>query len=277
MNVTYKRWAGLGLGAALATTTALTACSPTEPESAPETAVAPAVPAPAPVESAEPAPVSGEGEGGVPIEEAVHDPVVYGTAIAVAKAHVLAARDAFAEGEHEAAAEMFAHPVSEVLADMAPVFEARGVEDFNMLLINASGAVYEGETADEIAARTDEILATLEAANDKAPDDGSTPAEIATGVVADMIDRATAMYRMASESEYYEPYLDGYGFYETAKLEFEAAEAEIEAANADGAAAIREALALLGAAYPTALRPEVLDADQSALTVAASNVALTTS
>ena len=96
-------------------------------------------------------------------------------------------------------------------------------------------------------------------------------------MVADMIDRATAMYRMASESEYYEPYLDGYGFYETAKLEFEAAEAEIEAANADGAAAIREALALLGAAYPTALRPEVLDADQSALTVAASNVALTTS
>lgn len=277
MNVTYKRWAGLGLGAALATTTALTACSSPEPESAPEAAEAPEVPATAPIESADPAPVSGEGEGGVPIEEAVHDPVVYGIAIGVAKAHVLAARDAFAEGEHEAAAEMFAHPVSEVLADMAPVFEARGVEDFNMLLINASGAVFEGETAEQIAARTEEILTTLEAANAKAPDDGSTPAEVTTGVVADMIDRATSMYRLASESEYYEPYLDGYGFYQTAKLEFETSEAEIEASNADGAAAIREALTLLGAAYPTALRPDILDADQSALTVAASNVALTTS
>ena len=97
-----------------------------------------------------------------------------------------------------------------------------------------------------------------------------------TGVVADMIDRATKMYRLAMESEFYEPYLDGYGFYTAAKHQFEEAEVAIEAENPDAAEAIRGALTLLGEAYPTAARPDPLDADVSALTVAASEVFLAT-
>lgn len=276
MDVTYKRWAGLGLGAALATT-ALTACSPAEPAATPDAPAAESASAPAPAaETHEPASQGGEGEGGVSIAAAAYDPIIYGSAIAIAKAHVIAARDAFAEGEHEAAAEMFAHPVSEVLADMAPIFEAQGVADFNMLLINASGAVFEGESADQIGARADEILATLDAAGDKAPDDGSSEATVAAGVIADQIERASYMYRNAAASEYYEPYLDGYGFYRTAELEFMASEDVIAAENPEATEAIRAALALLAAAYPTATRPETLDADQSTLTVAASNVILTT-
>ena len=280
MNVTYKRWAGLGLGAALAGS-ALTACSPAEPADTSAAPAAEAAPTPTPVAETSEAPApadmaqGGEGEGGVSIASAAYDPVVYGSAIAIAKAHIIAARDAFAEGEHEAAAEMFAHPVSEVLADMGPVFEAQGVEDFNMLLVNASGAVFEGETAEQITARADEILAALDAANEKAPDDGSTDAEVAAGVVADQVERAAHMYRLASESEHYEPYLDGYGFYRAAEAEFASEEAAIQAANPDAAAAIREALGLLSAAYPTALRPDVMDADQSALAVASANVILT--
>ena len=66
----------------------------------------------------------GEGEGGVAVADAFTSPVIYNSALAIAAAHVYAARDAHAAGQHEAAAEMFAHPVSEVLLDMEPVFEA---------------------------------------------------------------------------------------------------------------------------------------------------------
>jgi hypothetical protein len=219
---------------------------------------------------------SGEGEGGVAIEAALTDPVVYNIALAVAEAHVLAARDAYRDGETQAAGEMFAHPVSEVLFDMEPVFEARGVTDFTDQFLEASAAVFAGESVEDINARTASIVATLRAVSGKAPDDGSTPAAITTGVVADMIDRATKMYRLATESEYYEPYLDGYGFYTAAKNQFEATEAAIRAENPDAAEAIRGALSLLGEAYPAAARPDPLDADVSALTVAASEVFLTT-
>ncbi|MCI4644714.1 MAG: hypothetical protein MRY64_08030 [Hyphomonadaceae bacterium] len=283
MDVTYKRWVGLGLGAALATSTVLTACSPTESADTPEpSAEAPqAVPAPAAVagegEGGGPGEgEGGEGEGGVSIAAAAYDPIVYGSAIAITKAHVYAARDAFIEGESEAAAEMYAHPVSEVLADMAPIFEAQGVEDFNHLLIDTSGAIFEGENVQQISARTDDILTALDAAAAKAPDNGSTPAEIAAGVTADQIERATDMYRAAAETDRYEPYLDGYGFYQAAAAAFAAEETGIEASNPDAAMAIRAALDLLAAAYPSALRPETLDADQSALTVASSTVVLTT-
>ncbi|WP_348763156.1 hypothetical protein, partial [Hyphomonas atlantica] len=65
-----------------------------------------------------------------------------------------------------------------------------------------------------------------------------------------------------------------YGFYKAAELTFSQNEAAIEAENANAASAIRSALALLAEAYPTAQRPDSLDADASALAVAASEVQL---
>ena len=132
MEIKYKRWTGLGLGVAL-TAGGLAACGGTEtvdPPAAEEASDAPA-------ETSSPAAgvaghggegEGGEGEGGVSIAAAAQDPVVYNAALAITEAHVIAARDAYAEGETAAAGEMFAHPVSEVLFDMQAVFEARGVE-----------------------------------------------------------------------------------------------------------------------------------------------------
>ena len=281
MDIKIKRWTHLGLGAALMTTTALAGCG--EPAAKPATSEQPAAGAPsqADVEAKldevnGAASSSGEGEGGVAIEAALTDPVVYNIALTVAEAHVLAARDAYRDGEAQAAGEMFAHPVSEVLFDMEPVFEARGVSDFTDQFLEASAAVFAGASVEDINARTATIIATLRTVAGNAPDDGSSPASITTGVVADMIDRATKMYRLAMESEFYEPYLDGYGFYTAAKDQFEEAEVAIEAENPDAAEAIRGALTLLGKAYPTAARPDTLDADVSALTVAASEVFLAT-
>ena len=281
MDIKIKRWTHLGLGAALVTTTALTGCGePTVKEPAATEQLA----ADAPVSDAAveaqldaangAASSSGEGEGGVAIEAALTDPVVFNIALTIAEAHVLAARDAYRDGESQAAGEMFAHPVSEVLFDMEPVFEARGVADFTDQFLGASQAVFAGESVEQINARTDTIVATLRSVAGNAPDNGDSAATIATGVVADMIDRSTKMYRLATESEYYEPYLDGYGFYSAAKNQFEGSEAAIEAENADAAAAIRGALTELGKAYPSAKRPDALDADISALTVAASEVFL---
>jgi len=263
MQIRIKRWSRLGLGAALAGGT-LAACGgdpgdapAPEAETVAEAPVAPAATLGEGEAGGEGEGEGGEGEGGVAISAAFTDPVVFNAALAITEAHIIAARDAFAAGETGAAAEMFAHPVSEVLANMAPVFEARGVNDFNQLLVDASAAVFEGETEAQIN-----------------PEDGSSEAAIAAGVAADQIERATDMYRAAAESGRYEPYLDGYGFYKAGEAAFAAAESKIEGEDSEAAARIREALALLADAYPTAQRPDALDADQSALTVAASQVTL---
>lgn len=233
----------------------------------------------APAETHAPASLAatgGEGEGGVSIAAAMTDPVVYTSALAITEAHVLAARDAHAAGETRAAAEMFAHPVGEVLFDMRPVFEARGVVPFDTLLTEASAAAFEGETPAAIDARTDAIIAALRAAAEKAPEDGSSRAVIAAGVAADQIERASDMYRAARETDRYEPYLDGYGYYKAGEAAYLAAAEDIRAERAQTAAAIERALALLSAAYPTPLRPDVLGADTGALAVAASEALLTT-
>ncbi len=280
MEIKINRWSQLGFGAALAGGT-LAACGgepaeapAPEPETVAEAPIAPASTVGEGEAGGEGEGEGGEGEGGVSISAAATDPVVFNSALAIAEAHVIAARDAFAMGETEAAAEMFGHPVGEVLFDLQPVLEARGVDDFSQLFIDASAAIFDGEDEGQINARADEIIAALRAAAGKAPDNGSSEASIAAGVAADQIERAADMYRAAAESDRYEPYLDGYGFYKAAEAAFLAAEADIEAEDAEAANRIREALALLEDAYPSALRPDALDADQSALTVAASGVIL---
>ena len=274
----YHSWTRLGLGALMGTT-ALAGCgqSASTPTPAAEPAAVETPAVAAEVLAADPAPVGsvgGEGEGGVAIEQAATDPVVFNIALAVTEAHILAARDAYADGETEAAAEMFAHPVSEVLFDMEPVLEARGVTLFDGLLTDASIAASAGETPEQISARTDAIIAALRAAALKAPDNGTTPTDVKMHVIADMIERAVAMYRSAAASGVYEPYLDGYGFHKVAETQFAAAKDEIAASNPEAAASIGNAIASLAEAYPSAAPQDALMADISQLTVLASDVTL---
>lgn len=216
----------------------------------------------------------GEGEGGVDIAAAATDPVVFLSALAIAEAHVLAARDAYAAGRMEEAASMFAHPVSEVLADMEGAFKARAVESFNELFMDASQGALTNETPAQIAARTDSIVAALNNAAKKAPDDGKTDAQTFAGVASDQIDRAVDMYRLAASSGEYGPYLDGYGFFKAAESVFARSRAAIEAESPDAAAKIEAALAALAAAYPGAEAPAAIDGDVAALSAASSRVML---
>ncbi len=169
---------------------------------------------------------------------------------------------------------MFAHPVSEVLVDMQKVFTARGVADFSEQLVNASGAVLDGESTAQIDKRYAAIIASLRAAAAKAPSGTADKAEVAGSIVADQIERAAAMYRQAAGGSDYEPYLDGYGFAQAAKTWFTASDADIKAAKPALHARIVDALALLDTAYPGAERPATLSADQRALAGASSRVML---
>lgn len=285
MKSEFRRWTQLGLSGALAGTILLSGCSgegegegqksvTTENTGTAFTGTGEGEgEGAAPVTVAAPA-EGGEGEGGVAIELAGTDPVVFRSALAITEAHIVAARDAFKAGKTEAAGEMFAHPVSEVLFDVGPYLEARGVENFDDLLTDASGAVFEGEDEAQISARTDEIIATLRAAAEKAPDDGSSEARIQAGVASDQIERAATMYALAGASEEYEPYLDGYGFYQAARAAYDLEKNAINSELPETAAAIEKAFGLLATAYPDALRPETLDTNPAALTAVSSGVIL---
>lgn len=281
MNSTLKLWTQLGLGTALAGGL-LASCG--GEAGGGEGAVNDAAPGAAATagegeggaggEGAGGEGAGGEGEGGVAVGDAATDPVAYGTALAVAEAHVVAARDAYAAGEKAAAAEMFAHPVSEVLVDMDPVFAKLGVADFKDLFTAASVAASEGKPAAEVNKAHDAIIAALRGAAQKAPKSDASAAKVATGVIADQIERASAMYRQLPKNTAYEPYLDGYGFAKVAQSGFAANGAAIKADNPAAHTRITEALAVLAQAYPGAARPAKLPVEPGAVSGASAKVML---
>ncbi|MEL6694027.1 MAG: hypothetical protein AAFQ12_13490 [Pseudomonadota bacterium] len=272
MTTRLKRWSQLGLGAALASGTLAACGSPEATTDQPEAEIA--APAP-PIEAEEPAAAeAGEGEGGVVFASAVTDPVVFLSILAITEAHIIAARDAHALGENDAAAEMFAHPVSEVLFESQSVFEQLGVEDFSDQLTETSAAIFAGETPEQINARADQIIAALRTAATKAPASDASAASIAAGVAVDQIERAADMYRIALEADEYEPYLDGYGFFKAGEAVFLESADAISTEDQAAASAIKDAIAKLEEAYPSAVRPDSLEADLGAVTVAASNAVI---
>lgn len=281
MNSTLKLWTQLGLGTALAGGL-LAACGgeaggegAAGGEAGGESAaVAGEGEGGAGGEGAGGEAAGGEGEGGVAVADAATDPVAYGIALAVTEAHVVAARDAYAAGKKDAAAEMFAHPAAEVLVEMDPVFAKLGVADFKPLLTEASVAASEGKTVADVGKAYDKIIAALRGAAGKAPASDASEAKVAMGVIVDQIERASAMYRMIAKDDRYEPYLDGYGFARVAESAFATSGAAIKAENPAAHARIEEALGVLKQAYPAATRPAKLPVEPGALSAASSKVML---
>lgn len=214
------------------------------------------------------------GEGGVDLAAASQDPAVYRSALAMTEAHIRAGIDALDAGERRAAGEMFAHPVSEILLDFEPVLVQQGVEPFAQKLSDASAAVFAEEPAQDLRARAEDIIDTLRAAAEKAPEGSDSEAIVEAKVIADQIERATAQYDSASRTDAYEPYLDGYGFYKTANALLEDHRADIEADAPEFVEQADAVLAILAKAYPTADRPDTLDADQSAMAAGNSELQL---
>lgn len=269
---TIKRWTALGLGAVI-----VAGCSEAAaPENTQPDQTAPAAAA-GEGEGGE-AGAGGEsgesGEGGVDVAAAATDPVAFLSGVTLVEAHVRAAEAAALAGQRQAAAEMFAHPVSEVLVDIAPAFQRLGVEPLDDRLIAASTDTAGGADAAKVRAQTRDVLAALDRAAARAPAGGLANPDVTARVIADLIDRAALQYVAASQNPAYEPYLDGYGFKLTAEAWMDQHGAEIRRALPRAHVALAQALETVSAAYPQATRPERLDADTSALLAAASSARL---
>jgi len=272
MKTTIKRWSSLGLGLAITSGT-LAACEPNSVEETQPT-VQPETIKPIAQDDLSQLSQGGEGEGGVDISAALTDPIVFNTSLAITEAHIIAARDAYKLGKNDAAAEMFAHPVSEVLADMADVFASRKVDDFSELLIEASTSVLNDEGEDAVNAKADAIIERLRNAATKAPKNGTSPIDITIGVIIDQLERAADMYKVAKEFGEYGPYLDGYGFYKTGANAYQSTAEQLATQNTAVAISIEETLHLLRDAYPDAAMPETLDVEPAILISSVSNIQL---
>jgi hypothetical protein len=215
------------------------------------------------------------GEQGIDAAQAAKDPTVFLVALDVIAAHYLAGRDAYAAGETEAAAEMFAHPIAEVYVDLEPVLKARGIKPFDARMKKASELALAKAPKPRIDKAVDDVLAALKAAAAKAPRDRRKPAAIEARVIADMLDRASLQYATAAKETTLEPYLDGYGFYRAAERRAGGALQSIAAASPEVAEATRTSLALLARAYPSAARPPSLPVTPGELLPASARVKLT--
>lgn len=196
------------------------------------------------------------GEGGVSAERAATDPAAFLTALDVVAAHYLAGRGAYGAGQPQAAAELFAHPIAEVYADMEPVFEARGVMPFRAVMERASELALARAAGAEVVAAADTVLAALALAEARAPAPGATAA-VQARVAADLVDRAALQNAAAlREPAKLEPYLDGYGLFLATQARAEKALPALEAiGRRDVAERMRAALTTLAQAFPGPTRP----------------------
>lgn len=246
-----------------------------------ETAQAPAPPglsvtAPGGGEGGEGGEAGQGGEGGVDPARAASDPTTYLTALDVIRAHFIAGRDAYAAGDREAGTEMFAHGMSEVYVDLEDTFRERGAEPFGEALNAAITKAADGAPPEEVAAAADTVLAALDAAGDKAPQDGGgVKAQART--IAEMVDRAALQYAAALKDPGGEAYLDGYGLYKAAEARARTLLEAPESGQPRFGDPLREALSLLSEAYPSVEAPERLPDMSGELLGAASRVALAAS
>ncbi|WP_424814104.1 hypothetical protein [Roseococcus sp. YIM B11640] len=196
------------------------------------------------------------GEGGIDPARAEHDPVEFLIAMDVMAAHYVAGRDIYRLGEAQAAGEMFAHPISEVYAELEEVLARLGVAEFREAMERASALALDRAPLAEVEQAAAAVLAALLAAEAHAPGGGATP-KAQAAVVADMAGRAAQQYAAALDAPgQLEPYLDGYGLYRAAADRAARAGAQWRAAqSAEVSAALDALLAALAAAYPGPARP----------------------
>lgn len=274
-RISTKLWIGVG-AFALAAAGGPDAAGAKE-DGAAAAAAAPGHPLPAAAQAQGGGGEGGEGgEGGVDAARVSSDPVAFLVALDVVAAHYAAGRDVYRAGQAQAAAEMFAHPIAEVYAEIEGVLAGRGVPAFRDAMERASALAFDRAPAPEVDRAADAVLAALLAAEAKAPGAGATT-DAQARAVAEMADRAAAQYAAAKrEPDALGPYLDGYGLRRAAAMRAERALPALDAAGRrEAAAAVRGVLSSLASAYPGATRPPGgLPADAGALQAQASRLRL---
>ncbi|MGF1456059.1 MAG: hypothetical protein ACFB6R_11885 [Alphaproteobacteria bacterium] len=216
----------------------------------------------------------GGGEFGVDPEEARTDPVPFGIALDIIRAHYLAGQAAYAAGDREAAGELFLHPISEVYVAMEPVFADLGIAPFEALMAKTGDLALSGAALADVKKAVAAVLSATDNAEQAAPAGALSRATLDAEVIADMVERAALQYQIVAGGAVGAAYLDGYGFAAAARLRADRSLAAIARDNADLAQAIRMAMEVLAGAYPTAVQPDPLKTDVAAVLAASSRLRL---
>lgn len=218
------------------------------------------------------------GEAGINVEAVAKDPVAYGVALQVIAAHYHAGLVAYAGKQQEAGAQMFAHGLSEVYAEMEELFKKIGVTDLGPKLEATVAAANDKKPPAEIKKRVNDVLAALNAAAKKAPKSEASVQAVQAQVAAELIDRAAAQYGVSEKDKAnIEPYLDGLGFRLAAVELARPIMPWLNKKDAKKARALQDAIAKLGKAYPGIARPDKPKVTEADLLTAASAAKLAVS
>lgn len=216
------------------------------------------------------------GEGGINLETVGDDPAEYAIALQVIAAHYDAGLAAYAGGEREAGAQMFAHGLSEIYAVMEELFKKLGVATLGPTLEAAVADAADKKPLKDIRRRVDNVRAALQDAGRRGPQDAN-PAGTRAYVVGELIERAAAQYSVALKDKTLEPYLDGLGFAIAVRREAAPVLASLRTTDKRAEATLRDALKAVQRAYPGIKRPANGAVSEAELLVAASRARLAVS
>ncbi len=217
------------------------------------------------------------GEAGIDAQAAASDPVEYGVALQVIAAHYHAGLAAYRAKEHEAGAQLFAHGLSEVYAEMEDVFKAKGVAGLDTAMQGAIDAAVAGKPFEDVRRQVRKVLAALRAAEKRAPKSDLSQNAVKAKIVAAMIERAAAQYAVVQKDDNLEAYLDGLGFAIAARRRAQDVLPWIRKNDVRKEKAVRQALSELRRAYPGAARPAAFAVGEAELLAAASAAQLAVS
>lgn len=190
------------------------------------------------------------GETGIDPALARHDARAFLTALAVIEAHYAAGLAAYEKGLQEAAAQLFAHPIAEILVDLEPVLAERGAPDLGPAMERAATLVAEGAPVDAVRTAAREVQSALEQAARSTPQTTLSPAALQARLVADLLQRtARQYYRFDRVHPDLEGWLDTLGFFLVARARAEQAEPTIAAHDPEVGAAIRRAITRMEAVF----------------------------
>jgi hypothetical protein len=216
------------------------------------------------------------GEGGINLETVADDPAEYAMALQVIAAHYDAGLAAYAGGEREAGAQLFAHGLSEIYAVMDDLFKKLGVTTLGKTLEDAVAAAADNKPLPDVGRRVDAVRAALRDALLRGPKAGS-PKRMQAYLVGELLERAAAQYAVALKDPTLEPFLDGLGFTLAAKREAAAVLTSLRKSDPRAAAALDSALKLAQRAYPGVKKPTGNIVPESEFLVAASRARLAVS
>lgn len=216
------------------------------------------------------------GEGGINLETVADDPIEYAVALQVIAAHYDAGLAAYAGGEREAGAQMFAHGHSEIYSVMEELFKKIGATELGPSLEAAVAAAVDKKPLKQVTQKVDAVRKALQDAKRRGPQ-AAAPARADVYVVGELIERAAAQYSVALKDPTLEPYLDGLGFAIAARREAKSVAATLRTTDKKAEAAIQNALKLVQQAYPGATRPSKGAVSESQLLVAATRARLAVS